>query len=67
MNSSVQQLASGLAAFVSGHLLGQALGGQITHYPVIGAISATCALLCIYLARYLKSAEGAAVVIGALP
>ncbi|SRR6266568_206533 len=67
MNSSVQQLASGLAAFVSGHLLGQALGGQITHYPVIGAISATCALLCIYVARYLKSAEGAAVVIGALP
>jgi MFS transporter, DHA1 family, inner membrane transport protein len=67
MNSSVQQLASGLAAFVSGHLLGQAPGGQITHYPVIGAISATCALLCTFLARHLKSAEGAADLVEALP
>ena len=67
MNSSVQQLASGLAAFVSGHLLGQAPGGQITHYPVIGAISVTCALLCIYLTKFLKSAEGAAGLVEALP
>ena len=67
MNSSVQQLASGVAAFLSGHLLGQAPGGQITHYPVIGAISALCALLCIYLARYLKSAEGAPGLAEALP
>jgi predicted MFS family arabinose efflux permease len=67
MNSSVQQLASGFAAFVSGHLLGQTPGGQITHYPVIGAISATCALLCIYLARYLTSAEETAGLIEALP
>ncbi len=66
MNSSVQQLASGLAAFVSGHLLGQASGGQITHYPVIGAISVTCALLCIYLAKYLKSAQGSPGLVGAL-
>src|SRR3974377_1772674 len=67
MNSSVQQMASGLAAFVSGHLLGQAPGGQITHYPAIGAISATCPLLCIYLARYLKAGQGAAGLVEALP
>jgi predicted MFS family arabinose efflux permease len=67
MNSSVQQLASGLAAFVSGHLLGQAPGGQITHYPLIGVISASCALVCIYMARFLKSAERAPGLVDALP
>jgi predicted MFS family arabinose efflux permease len=67
MNSSVQQLASGLAAFVSGHLLGQGPGGQITHYGVTGMISVTCALLGIFLARYLKTVAGAAGLVEAVP
>jgi predicted MFS family arabinose efflux permease len=55
INSSVQQFASGLAAFVSGHIMGQTLSGEITHFPIVGLISLSFALLCIYLARFLKS------------
>jgi len=54
INSSVQQFASGVAAFVSGHIMGQSVTGEITHFPVIGLISLCFALLCIYLARFLK-------------
>ena len=54
INSSVQQFAAGVAAFVSGHILEQTASGRITHFPTIGAMSALCALSCIYLARYLK-------------
>jgi predicted MFS family arabinose efflux permease len=57
INSAVQQFASGLAAFVSGHIMGQTLSGEITHFPIIGAISLCFALLCIYLARFLKGPE----------
>src|SRR4051794_1497706 len=57
INSAVQQFASGLAAFVSGHIMGQTLSGEITHFPIIGAISLCFALLCIYLARFLKAPD----------
>jgi predicted MFS family arabinose efflux permease len=57
INSAVQQFASGLAAFVSGHIMGQTLSGEITHFPIIGWISLCFALLCIYLARFLKTPE----------
>jgi len=67
INSSVQQLACGLAALVSGHLLGQAPGGEITHFPLTGALSVTCALVCIYLARYLKPGARAEGPVAAVP
>ena len=57
INSSVQQFASGLAAFVSGQIMGQSATGEITHFSVIGLISLTFALLCIYLARFIKRPE----------
>jgi predicted MFS family arabinose efflux permease len=57
MNSSVQQMACGLAALASGHLLGQGPHGEITHYRIVGVISVCCALLCIYLSRYLKPGD----------
>jgi predicted MFS family arabinose efflux permease len=54
MNSSVQQFSSGLAAYVSGQIIGQAPGGAMTHFPVIGLLSVGCAFASIYLARFLK-------------
>ena len=54
VNSSVQQFASGLAAYVSGQIMGQTSGGQLTHFHVLGIISIACAMACIYLARHLK-------------
>jgi predicted MFS family arabinose efflux permease len=56
INSSVQQFASGLAAYVSGQIMGQSATGEITRFSLIGLISLGFALLCIYLARFLKPA-----------
>jgi predicted MFS family arabinose efflux permease len=56
VNSSIQQLAAGLASWVSGMILGQSVTGAITHFPVIGVVSVSCALLCIYISRFLTSA-----------
>jgi predicted MFS family arabinose efflux permease len=53
VNSSVQQLAAGVAAWISGIILGQSATGQITHFPLTGLLSAICAMLCIYLSRFL--------------
>jgi len=57
LNSSVQQLAAGLASWFSGMILGQRATGEITHYSVVGVVSVSCALVCIYLSRFLVSAN----------
>ena len=57
VNSSVQQFASGIAAFTSGQVMGQNNRGEITHFGIIGGLSVSFALLCIYLARFLKQPE----------
>jgi len=57
LSSSVQQFAAGIAALASGRILDQAAGGRILHFPVIGTISAACALICIYLSRFLRVSE----------
>ncbi len=64
VNSSVQQLAAGVAAWVSGNILGQAANGRITHFSTVGYISVGCALLCIYLSRFLGSGREAGDVSG---
>ncbi len=55
INSSVQQLAAGIAAWISGIILGQSATGQITHFSVTGFVSVTCALFCIYLSKFLAA------------
>jgi len=57
INSSVQQLAAGFAAWISGIILGQSATGQITHFSVTGFISVACALFCIYLSRFLATQD----------
>jgi predicted MFS family arabinose efflux permease len=57
INSSVQQFSSGLAAWLSGQIMGQAADGRITRFNWIGYLSVVCALLCIYLAGFLKTPE----------
>ncbi len=59
INSSVQQFAAGLAAYVSGLVLGQSATGQITGFSSVGLLSLTGALACIYLARFLTPSQGA--------
>jgi len=57
INSSVQQLAAGFAAWISGIILGQSATGQITHFSVTGFVSVACALFCIYLSRFLATRD----------
>jgi predicted MFS family arabinose efflux permease len=58
VNSSVQQFSCGLAAWISGGIIGQGPNGEITHYPVAGLVSLACVLACIWLARFLRTASG---------
>jgi predicted MFS family arabinose efflux permease len=56
VNSAVQQFSCGLAAWISGGIIGQGRNQEITHYPIAGVVSVACVLTCIWLARYLRPA-----------
>jgi predicted MFS family arabinose efflux permease len=56
INSSVQQLTVSLTAWLGGLILAKTPDGHMTHFPINGLISITCAYTCIYLARFLKPA-----------
>jgi predicted MFS family arabinose efflux permease len=58
VNSSVQQFSCGLAAWVSGNIIGQRPNQEITHYPTAGLVSLVCVLACMWLARFLRPAPG---------
>jgi predicted MFS family arabinose efflux permease len=58
VNSSVQQFSCGLAAWISGGIIGQGPNQEITHYPIAGLVSLGCVLACIWLARFLRPAPG---------
>jgi hypothetical protein len=36
--------------------VGQGPEKEITHFPIVGIISVTCVLVCIWLVRFLKPA-----------
>jgi predicted MFS family arabinose efflux permease len=57
INSSVQQFSCGVAAYVSGQILTQRASGELAHFPLLGVASIVCALICIYLARFLRMPE----------
>jgi predicted MFS family arabinose efflux permease len=67
VNSSVQQFSCGVAAFFSGQVLTQTSTGELAHFPLLGVLSICCALLCIYLARFLKMPAQSAGSVQALP
>jgi predicted MFS family arabinose efflux permease len=56
VNSSVQQFSCGLAAWVSGAIIGQGPHQEITHYSEAGLLSIACVLACIWLGRFLRAA-----------
>jgi len=62
VNSAVQQFACGVAAWISGAIVGEGPKKEITNFQMVGLVSIFCVLACIYLARFLKPAareEGA--------
>ncbi len=67
INSAVQQFSCGVAAYVSGQVLTQTATGELAHFPALGIGSIVCALICIYLARFLKMPDGGQPAIEGLP
>ncbi|HZR17514.1 MAG TPA: MFS transporter [Verrucomicrobiae bacterium] len=67
INSSVQQFSCGVAAYVSGQVLTQTPKGELAHFPLLGYGSILCALICIYLARFLKTPENSDGAVQGLP
>jgi predicted MFS family arabinose efflux permease len=63
INSSVQQLSSGMAAWLSGQIIGQN-GTHMTRFGYVGALSVCFGLAAIYLARYLRTVGGTAATAG---
>jgi predicted MFS family arabinose efflux permease len=60
VNSAVQQLASGAAAFLGGLVVTEGAGGALRHYELVGAVAVAATLLSVPLARRLRPAAGEA-------
>jgi predicted MFS family arabinose efflux permease len=54
VNSSVQQMAMGLASLIGGYLLGKSASGALTGFPLVGAVSVAGTLLSVYLVGHLR-------------
>jgi multidrug resistance protein len=54
INSSVQQLSSGVAAWASGHIIGHQ-GALMTRFGAVGIVSVLCGFAAIYLSRFIKT------------
>lgn len=57
LNAAVQSLAMGLASFIGGALIGQTDDGKLPGFPMVGLLAAGSALLSLFLAGQLRSAE----------
>jgi predicted MFS family arabinose efflux permease len=53
-NSSVQQLAAGLSAFLSGLIIEKTANGTLLHFDIIGYLAVGATILCIFIIRRLK-------------
>jgi predicted MFS family arabinose efflux permease len=58
VNSSVQQIALGLAAVAAGAMIGEAPDGTLTGYPFVGALGVAATFLSVVLAGRLRPAAG---------
>jgi predicted MFS family arabinose efflux permease len=58
INSSVQQLAAGIASFGAGMILGKSPNGALANYGVVGLISVLGTIVSVWLARSLQSGSG---------
>jgi predicted MFS family arabinose efflux permease len=54
VNSSVQQLAGGIASVVGGWLIGQDAAGRLLHYDVLGYVTIGAFIVCIVLMYYVN-------------
>lgn len=53
-NASIQQMAAGLSAFLSGLVIEKTAAGTLLHFDKIGYLAVGATLLCIFIIRRLK-------------
>ncbi len=58
INSSMQQLSTGIAANIAGAMIVEGPNGRLEHYNWVGYFSITLIVASIFLARRVKSIEG---------
>jgi DHA1 family inner membrane transport protein len=56
INSSVQNLSTGLGAFVAGRIVDRTAEGSLTHFREVGYLAVAATILSIYLAGRVRSA-----------
>ena len=54
MNVAVQQISSGIAAYMAGLIIVKDAGGQLQHYNIVGYIAIGFSLLTLYVAKNIK-------------
>ncbi|MBC7475814.1 MAG: MFS transporter, partial [Candidatus Sericytochromatia bacterium] len=54
INSSIQNMGSGIAAIISGLIVYKSSTGQLVNYQIVGYIAIFATLVCVYLATKLK-------------
>jgi predicted MFS family arabinose efflux permease len=55
VNSSIQQISSGIAAYGGGLILGKSPTGELTNFGIVGVIAVTTSVLCILLSKRMRS------------
>lgn len=55
INSSVQQLSAGVAAFVSGLIVQETTSGKLEHFNLDGVLACVVTLVAVWVVRYLKA------------
>jgi predicted MFS family arabinose efflux permease len=58
INSSMQQLASGVAANIAGAIVVEGSNGRIEHYAWVGYFSIALILASVFLAGRVRAVEG---------
>lgn len=60
VQSAVQQIGSGSAAFIGGLIIATGANGQLAYYEWIGYLAMVSGLLCVALVRFVRPVEDAA-------
>jgi DHA1 family inner membrane transport protein len=55
INVAVQQISSGLAAYMAGLIIVKDAGGHLQHYNIVGYIAIGFSLIALYVAKNIKS------------
>jgi predicted MFS family arabinose efflux permease len=57
INSSVQQLSTGFSAMLAGFIVQKTETGQLMNYHYVGYIGIALTLVCIFIAKRVKSID----------